>query len=299
MHLFSGCRKVTIMNIHAIQTGSVAIKARQRAGKGEGFGRLLNTLFDTEWTPMLPIYAWVIEHPEGIIVVDTGETARTAEPGYFPRWHPYPRFGVRMNVKPEDEIGSQMLRIGLSPDDVRWVVLTHLHTDHAGGLYHFPKAEIWVSRTEYAAAQGFKGKVNGYLPHRWPTWFAPRLIDFPDQPFGAFPHSLPLTTSGDVQLVATPGHTVGHLSVILQEPDHHVFFAGDTSYTQALMLSQTVDGVSPNAAVAAQTLGRILRQVQNVPTVYLPSHDPESAQRLTVRQIAQTRSVAKMNILTP
>ena len=65
------------MKIHAIQTGTVAIKTRQRSGKGEGFGRLVNTLLDPEWTPMLPIYAWVIEHPEGVIVVDTGETART------------------------------------------------------------------------------------------------------------------------------------------------------------------------------------------------------------------------------
>jgi hypothetical protein len=43
----------------------------------------------------VPILAWVIEHPEGIIVVDTGETARTAEPGYLPSWHPYYRFAVR------------------------------------------------------------------------------------------------------------------------------------------------------------------------------------------------------------
>jgi hypothetical protein len=40
----------------------------------------------------------VIDHPEGIIVVDTGETARTSDPDYFPRWHPYYRGSVRMNV---------------------------------------------------------------------------------------------------------------------------------------------------------------------------------------------------------
>ena len=48
----------------------------------------LNTLLDREWTEPLPIYAFAIEHPEGVIVVDTGETARVAEPGYFPRWQP-------------------------------------------------------------------------------------------------------------------------------------------------------------------------------------------------------------------
>ncbi|MBZ0299172.1 MAG: N-acyl homoserine lactonase family protein, partial [Anaerolineae bacterium] len=77
------------MNIHAIQTGTVQVKTRQRAGSGSGPLRLIHTLLDPNWTKPLPIYAWVIEHPEGVIVVDAGESARTAQPGYFPRWHPY------------------------------------------------------------------------------------------------------------------------------------------------------------------------------------------------------------------
>ena len=44
---------------------------------------------DRNWTDPMPIYAWLIEHPEGLIVVDTGESARVNEPGYPPRWHPY------------------------------------------------------------------------------------------------------------------------------------------------------------------------------------------------------------------
>ena len=83
------------MRIHAIQTGTVAIKARQLNGRGRGALRPINTLLDPTWTEPLPIYAWVIEHPEGLIVVDTGETARVAEPGYFPWWQPYFKLGVR------------------------------------------------------------------------------------------------------------------------------------------------------------------------------------------------------------
>ena len=98
---------------------------------------------DREWTEPLPIYAWLIEHPEGLIVVDTGETARAGEPGYFPRWHPYFKLAVREWVQPEDEIGPRLRALGFSPDDVRWVILTHLHTDHAGGLAHFPRSDTW------------------------------------------------------------------------------------------------------------------------------------------------------------
>jgi N-acyl homoserine lactone hydrolase len=96
------------MRVHAIQTGSVAIKRRQTQGRGRGVRRLLYTLIDREWTEPLPIYAWVIEHPEGIIVVDSGETARASQPGYLPRWHPYYRYGVKLFVSAEQEIGPQL-----------------------------------------------------------------------------------------------------------------------------------------------------------------------------------------------
>src|SRR5690348_6722778 len=118
------------MRIHAIQTGSVMIKQAQMRGVGRGNQRLFDSLFDKNWTQFLPIYAWVIEHPEGMIVIDTGETARTAQPGYFPWWHPFFQLAVRVQVRPEEEIGPQLQALGIAPGDVRHVVLTHLHTDH-------------------------------------------------------------------------------------------------------------------------------------------------------------------------
>ncbi|GHO73831.1 N-acyl homoserine lactonase family protein [Ktedonobacter sp. SOSP1-85] len=273
------------MRIHAIQTGTVAIKAKQVHGQGSDSMRLINTMLDRTWTEPLPIYAWVIEHPEGLIVVDTGETARTAEPGYFPWWHPYYR-SVREWVRPEEEIGPRLRAMGISPDDVRWVLLTHFHTDHAGGLHHFPKSEILVSRAEYQAASGFQGQIKGYLPQHWPAWFAPTLIDFAPQRLGPFSNSYTLTKAGDVHLIATPGHTVGHYSVVVQEDEHALFFAGDTSYNEQLMLEQSVDGVTSNIAAYRETARQILTYMQSTPTIYLPSHDPDSLQRLATRRAA-------------
>ena len=275
------------MKIHAISTGTVLIKSRQPIGKGHGNARLMNVLLDPNWTPELPIYAWVIEHEEGLIVVDTGETARSSEPGYFPPWHPYYRLAVRTAVQPEEELGPQMKQLGLSPDDVHWVVMTHLHTDHAGGLYHFPEAEILVSRAEHEASTGFKGVVSGYLRNRWPSWFAPRLVDFGAEKLAEF-RALPLTKSGDVTLISTPGHSDGHMSVMMQEGDVSIFLAGDTSYTEDTLLAQAVDGVAPDENAARTTLASILRYSQHTPTVYLPSHDPESAARLRKRQIVKS-----------
>ena len=85
-------------------------------------------------------------------------------------------------------------------------------------------------------------------------------------------------------LVATPGHSAGHLSVIVLEDEIAVFLAGDTSYTQELMLRGAVDGVAPDVAAARTTLERIRVYADRTPTVYLPSHDPDSARRLAVRE---------------
>ncbi len=273
------------MRIHLIQTGTVAIKQVQRQGRMSG-NPFLNILLDKSWTEPLPIFAFVIEHPEGLIVVDTGETARVAEPGYFPWWHPYFRYGLQEWVQPEEEIGPQMRAMGFDPNDVRWVLLTHLHTDHAGGLAHFPKAEHLVSRREYENDRGALGLARGFLSNRWPRWFSPTLVDLKPEPIGPFPSSYRVTQAGDVHFVPTPGHTVGHLSVVVTAPQVTYFLAGDASYTQDLMLAEKVDGVSLDRTTARRTLERIHAFCRTTPTVYLPTHDPDTPDRLANRQLA-------------
>ncbi len=275
------------MKIHAIQTGTVAVKTRQVDGVGRGLRRRLGTLTDREWSEPLPIYAFAIEHPEGVIVVDTGETSRTADPGYFPRWHPYLRFCVREWVTPEQEIGPQLQALGILPGDVRWVVMTHMHTDHAGGLHHFPKSEILVSRKELSLSAGLLGRVRGYPNNRLPGWLHPTIVDLRPEAHGPFPQSLPLTTAADVTLVPLPGHTAGQIGVIVENGDHAVLLAGDSSYHEQAMLDGIVDGVSPSDASAQLTHKRIREYAASTPTVYLVAHDPQTATRL-----AEQRTVA-------
>ena len=78
----------------------------------------------------------------------------------------------------------------------------------------------------------------------------------------------------------TPGHTPGHVSVIVAAGDVCYFLAGDATYTQQALVEGRVDGVSPSEAVSLRTMQTILRLARERPTVYLPTHDPESGHRL-------------------
>ena len=275
------------MTIHAIQTGSVRIKRAQVRGRGHGLRRRLGIFVDPHWTDWLPTYAWMIDHPEGIIVVDTGQGAHLLD--CVRSLHPYLRWEVEFRIEHDEEIGPQLCALGVRSRDVKRVVLTHLHIDHDGGLAHFPESEVLVSRGELHTARGWAGRLRGYLPNRWPAWFNPIALDLTAESYGPFTASRRLTDAGDVIAVATPGHTADHLSVIVVDEGIAYVIAGDASYTEALMLAGEIDGVSADDATALVTLRMLKRLAAERPTVYLPTHDPESAERLSRRRVAIVR----------
>ncbi|MGO9700676.1 MAG: N-acyl homoserine lactonase family protein [Xanthobacteraceae bacterium] len=291
------------MRIHAITTGRVRIKQAQIEGRGHGLWRQLRPMLSPDWADWSPVYAFAIEHPEGVIVVDTGANAGLKR---LPRWHPYFQLSVRFDIEPEQELGPQLLSLGIGARDVKTVVLTHLHIDHDGGLAHFPHSRILASGEELARASGVRGAILGYLPNRWPKWFDPEPLSWKRSSFGPFPCSARITIAGDVIAVPTPGHTPDHLSVVVTDGDQQIMLAGDASYLERTMLSGTIDGVSADETIAQSTLADIRSWCAQRPTIYLPAHDPKSAERLqeqrTVVVPQQTRptmatraTLARMN----
>jgi len=284
------------MKIQAISTGKVKITESWRVGKGDGFKRLKNTLFDRQFTAWLPIFVWVIEHPEGIILIDTGIPANANKRVLFPPFMPLVQRAAVFDMTPEQEVGPQLQRLGYALEDVRWVVITHLHQDHDGGLHHFPHAEFIVSSNEWEAATGIGGRLGGYLNQRWPSWFQPKLVNFDQPSFGPFSSYHTLTASGDVHLVPTPGHSAGHLSIILDEGETSIFFGGDASYTEDLLLAGKPDGIGADPQTQQETHQKIWAYATQNPTVYLPSHDPEAEARLLNRTIVPVyKNIASMN----
>lgn len=279
MSILKGSR----MHIHAFKTGTIRTKCHYRTATGRSrIMRLASVLFDRTFCD-LPVYAWAIEHPEGLIVIDTGLTAQMTLPEYFPALQRiYWQTQYRFLVAPEEEIGPQMQARGLSPADVRWVILTHAHFDHTQALYYFKHAEIVFYGDEYEDVQKYRS-AHFDFPSKWPEGLNIRLIDYLPEPVGPFASSFALTQAKDLRLVPTPGHTSTHQSVILQDEGMTYFFAGDASFDLAGLQDGTVDVPAVSAAQTLETRQKIVELARSTPLVYLPTHDPAVESRLQQR----------------
>lgn len=202
------------MEIRRLTTGRVRGKRRSR-----GPLRYLPGGWSDE---TVPVHGYAVDHPVGICLFDTGQTAKAARPGYHPHWHPFFRL-ARFELGPEDEVAAQ-----IDARTVRWVVLSHLHTDHIGGLSAFPHADVLVSRVEWERASGLPGRLRGYVPQHWPRGVEPELVDFSGPSAGPFPASHDVTGDGTLLMVPLPGHTPGHAGLLVEG---ETLLAGDASWS--------------------------------------------------------------------
>ena len=274
-----------MVTVRAVKTGTIRIRPSHRAGNNDlpVWRRRLAILLDRRWTPLLPIYTYLIEHDQGLILVDSGESACSSARGWFPWWSPFFQLALDIHVEPEDQIGPRLRSMGIDPrKDLRMLVLSHLHHDHADGLSHFRDADILVSKENYQASRGVKGELVGANPRQWPEWFKPRQAELTGPAESSFDHTLPLTADGSVFAVPTPGHMPGHMSVVVRSPEVTYFLAGDATYDEQLLQERIADGLG-DVPHSLDTLNRIAAFARSEPTVLLPAHDPLAEQRLAER----------------
>ncbi len=257
------------MRIHAISTGSVRVK-RSFLFPSPGVRRQLDLFLPGPWFDPLPILCWAVEHEDRLLLIDTGETATA-------RNIPFAHFEVTR----EQELPGAMAATGLSLDDVSEVVLTHHHGDHVDGLVHVnAPTSIGEAELEFLGTP-FPRVMRRILRQPLPQGFDPKPFACDGPPFGAFPRSRALSDDGRIVAVPTPGHTPGHVSVIcVDDAGRHVMLAGDATDTLEQLHARRADAVGPDPKVHVATLETILAHCAQQPTVYLPSHDPESPARL-------------------
>jgi N-acyl homoserine lactone hydrolase len=257
------------MRIHAIQTGNVRVKHSFLFPR-HGARRQLDLFMPGAFSDPLPIHCWAIEHEGVLRLIDTGETAAA---------HNVPF--ARMEVTTEQELPAAMAAAGLQLDDVSEVVLTHAHGDHIDGLVHV-RGRVLSNEVELRYLTAALPRVmRRVLRQPLPPGFGPESFALDGGSFGAFARSRALSDDGRIVAVDTPGHTPGHVSVIcVDDEGRHVMLAGDATDTLEQLHALRADAIAPDPKVHVATMETILAHCAQHPTVYLPSHDPESAARL-------------------
>lgn len=270
--------------IHRIQTGVVRVHPQQV--EGSNLNRMFWIFTSKKWTDWLPINTYLIEHHKGLILFDTGEDPAVNEPYFYPWWAPQYRKMCQFEIHEQDSVIEGIRRLGFSPNDVNHVILSHLHTDHVGGMTRLPKAEFVISEREWTDGHRFGAVfMNGYQKHRF--HFSDRryqIIKYRRMnQAGAFQWGHDLFGDGSLVLVPTPGHTHGHQSLLIYG-HHPICLAGDAIYNQSQFERDIPDGVADDKKAAVRSM-RLIREwsKQNNHALILSSHDPDASHFLTSR----------------
>lgn len=178
-----------------------------------------------------PVSAYLFTHPgRGRVLIDAGMGRRTAaDPKDFPGGFTANLIGLEMGTPALDQLEAE----GVSASDIGWLVLTHLHSDHAGGIEDFPGAKLVVDAREWEAGQHAH---LGQDPSPYVAHSTVEALDFAAdgaQPYGPLADHIDYFGDGSLVLLPTPGHTPGHVSVLVNLPQGSVLFTGDAAWVRA------------------------------------------------------------------
>jgi N-acyl homoserine lactone hydrolase len=281
-----GGREDARVKLHPLLTGSTTgptawfLREEGRLAWRHAFGFGVKK---ADWL-RVPVPAFLVEHPGvGPILIDTGfhpsvAAKPTANLGRLSQ------FTFRnIEMKPEQAVSAQLRERGIEPGRVKVVLMTHLHIDHASAISEYPESTFVVSAAEWAAASEH-GQLHGYVKRQFDHGFDWRLLDFEGRDadsFSGFARSFDLFGDGSVRAVYTPGHTLGHLSVVLRTGRGEVLVAGDAIYT----LKTLADTHLPYRMEDEHLFRRSLREIRQYKTetpeaLIVPGHDMDAWQEL-------------------
>lgn len=261
------------IKIHVFHTGEVgvdpAVPFRDVSKNPIAYTGLFRSSKRRIW---LPVSAYLIEHPKGLILIDTG-------------WH----HEVRVNQKKHmtwklnlaskarlpigEAVDEQLQALGIKPRDLDYVFLSHLDVDHVSGIQLVKEAKnILTSREELESA------MKGDIRYAKSLWKDVDLQAFEMQPSanGPFGRSYDVFGDGTVVLVDVSGHTKGMSATLIQNNGKFVLLTGDCGYAKDSWEKMRLPGPLYDKERMKKTLEWVREMSQKEGCIeILATHDPE------------------------
>ncbi len=213
-----------------------------------------------------PCPAYLIEHPRGLVLWDTGLYPPAADDAVAVYGQDFVNF-VGLRYEPHQRVDRQIEALGYSLSDIKFVICSHAHFDHAGGLYLFPEAKIMIGADEIAYAMWPKPSHAGLFRRD-------DLLSAPHANVHEVAGDFDVFGDGSITILQTPGHTPGELSLIVRLPGRSFILTGDAIHIrEALELAEPLP-LDVDTKQAVRSIKRIqLLAATNDAQVWI-AHDP-------------------------
>jgi len=215
---------------------------------------------------------WLIKHGSEWLLWDTGVPEATL---HDPRgWSTLPKLIVYHLDK---SLTEQLATLGLKPGDVGRVAISHTHGDHIGNMALFPDATVLMQRAEYNwihSPDGPNDNVNQLMALARKLLGTPKrlqLIDGDADVFG----------DGSVTLLATPGHTPGHQSLLVHlRKSGFILLSGDVAHSEENFTRGIVPTLNTNKADSLASMQRVRDLISTYQAAFFINHQKSQAQTL-------------------
>jgi N-acyl homoserine lactone hydrolase len=219
----------------------------------------------------VPVPFFLIRHQQGDVVVDGGNPLAVAQDARAHWGSLVDHFGVRMTE--QEHCVAQLRELGVAPESVGHIVQTHLHMDHTGALGHFPAATVVVHARELDAARAAeRPEAQGYVRGDY---------DRAGLDWRAVEGELDLFGDGTIRLLETPGHSAGHMSLLLTlEQTGPVLLTADASDSLPQWEGRRPPRAISSREDAERSLERLRELARETDALIVFGHDPLNWSRL-------------------
>lgn len=219
----------------------------------------------------VPVPFYLIRHQQGDVVVDGGNPLAVAHDPHAHWGRLADLFEVHMTE--DQHCATQLRALGVTPESISHVVQTHLHIDHTGALGHFPNAEIVVHAAELHNARTLaKPHLQGYVRADY---------EQPELDWQPYEGDLDLFGDGTVRLLQTPGHSAGHVSLLLElEATGPVLLTADAVDNRAQWEGRQDPRPLHSAEEAEGSRARLRELAREIDPLLVFGHDPANWSQL-------------------